>query len=139
MTELYTLQELSRLSVTRLRDIVREQGWPALSADSSKDELAEYIVRRQRGLIGNPLLPRAFSAGVVLGPIQHTVNLLQAYYEQKQAVMQELMELSDAALFAVVDSLGHNLVLANPYVMVNGLKMDDRAALIWYLVGLRSD
>lgn len=133
----YTPIRLQTLSEDELQRIIIEEGLRPLPQGTEKTRLVQYILDLQMGK-GRNFLPTPFSAGMVTGPIDNTVALIQDYYDAKANVTNQLAQLNDAALFAVVDKLGHNLQLADPYVIVNGLKMNERAALIWFLIGLRS-
>lgn len=61
---------------------------------------------------------------------------LAQYFTRKDYITRYLLELTDAALFAVVDQYGSNLVITNPYVQINNVRYDDRLAVVYYLVTL---
>ena len=131
----YTPLQLQRLPADALRRIIIEQGWRPLPSTADSDELSTYILNLQDGKTRDQILPQ-FSNGVVMGPIAEVAGQLEDFYEQKAAVTTQLLSLSDAALFAVVDRLGHELKLSPPYVQVGGLQMADRYALVWHLISM---
>jgi len=137
-TVLYTQLELARLSQEQLHTIVMEEGWRPLDGERTATEYITYILNKQDGIATAPQRSR-FTAGIMLAPINNVTEQLRDYYERKRAIVSELMELSDAALYAVIDSLGHELVIGMEGVMVNGEKYEDNAALVWFLTGLRSE
>jgi hypothetical protein len=133
----YTPLQLQRLSGDELRQIIIEQGWRPQPVPTPKTDLVSYIANMQDGRSRSHLLPN-FSLGVAMGPIEETAGQVTDFYDQKNKIVTQLLSLSDAALFAVVDRLGHNLILSPPYVRVEGIQLDDRYSLVWYLIGVRS-
>jgi len=72
-----------------------------------------------------------------IGPVAGAIRQLQDYFQQKDAIIEELLTLTDAALFGVVDQLGSTLVIAEPYVQINRVNYQNRTEVIYYLVVLQ--
>jgi hypothetical protein len=70
-------------------------------------------------------------------PVASASHGLAQYFHHKDRITRYLLGLNDATLFAVVDQLGSDLVLAQPYVQINGTRYDDRLAVVYYLVTLQ--
>jgi len=130
----YTPLQLKQLSTASLKEIITDEGWRPQVSD---DRLVSYILNMQSDKTRSLMLPN-FSDGVVLAPIDEAVGALEDYYLQKKALTNQLLSLSDPALFAVVDRLGRDLVLSPPYARVDGNQVKDRIDLVWYLVGVLS-
>lgn len=130
----YTPLQLKQLSTASLKEIITDEGWRPQVSD---DNLVSYILDRQSDKNRSLMLPN-FSDGVVLAPIDEAVGALEDYYLRKKVLTNQLLSLSDPALFAVVDRLGRDLVLSPPYAQVDGNQVKDRIDLVWYLVGVLS-
>ena len=110
----------------------------------------ELVLRQVKHLPPLPLSPHSLRVAYLLmydrlevgvlrddSVVAQATSELRDYYRQKDAVVKELLSLTDAALFGVVDLLGAGLVPSKPYVMINGISYANNLEVVYYLVVLQ--
>jgi len=133
----YNPTQLQLLSTEELQRIIRENEWPPLTGQATREQIIAYIINRQRGYT-QPSDTKIFSAGLTTSPVVQSLQLLQEYYSLRDQITTQLSALNDATLFAVVDSLGEDLVITARGIRVNDQEFPDRVSLLWWLLALRT-
>lgn len=127
---LYTHQQLARLSEDSLYQIITDHGWAVPPATVA---LSDYILDRQSGKSKDI---QTSSSGPVLpmGPLADAVQALDHFYQIRDVLQQQLLDLSEPALFGVAEIMGHKVELAGNYIKMDGIDVGDKRALIVMLL-----
>jgi hypothetical protein len=123
-----TADQLTALAPIALEAVLQQvRALPEIPQSPIANRVA-YLLMQDRLVVKIPTVTNAVGAAA---------KQLVHYFERKDRIFRYLLELSDATLFAVVDQLGADLVLTDPYVQINGVRYDNRLAVAYYLVVLQ--